>query len=99
MVATALQSFKGHTHFVVSVALSGDGKHLVTGSFDNTACLWEAASGKKLQTFQGHSDKVTSVALSGDSKHLVTGCNTFWGILMGHLRNYAETATPAPAFH
>jgi uncharacterized protein YndB with AHSA1/START domain len=25
-------------------------------------------------------------------------CNTFWGILMGKLRDYPETSTPAPAF-
>lgn len=34
-----------------------------------------------------------------DSHEALSTCNTFWGILMGHLRNYAETATPAPAFH
>jgi uncharacterized protein YndB with AHSA1/START domain len=28
-----------------------------------------------------------------------TTCNTLWGILMGHLKNYAETAKAAPAFH
>jgi uncharacterized protein YndB with AHSA1/START domain len=26
-------------------------------------------------------------------------CNTFWGILMGHLKNYVETAKAIPAFH
>jgi uncharacterized protein YndB with AHSA1/START domain len=25
-------------------------------------------------------------------------CNTLWGILLGHLRAYAETAGPSPAF-
>ena len=25
-------------------------------------------------------------------------CNTLWGILLGHLKNYAETAVPSPAF-
>jgi uncharacterized protein YndB with AHSA1/START domain len=29
----------------------------------------------------------------------MTTCNTLWGILMGHLKNYAETAKAAPAFH
>jgi uncharacterized protein YndB with AHSA1/START domain len=27
-----------------------------------------------------------------------TTCNTLWGILMGQLKQYAETSTPAPAF-
>ena len=32
------------------------------------------------------------------SHEAFTTCNTLWGILMGHLKNYAETAKPAPAF-
>ena len=63
----------GHPAVVRGVALSRDGKHLVTGANDRTAILWDAASGQKLQTFQGHAGTVTSVALSGDGKHLVTG--------------------------
>ncbi len=26
-------------------------------------------------------------------------CNTFWGILMGHLKKYVETGQAEPAFH
>ena len=37
-----------------SVALSADGKLVVTGSYDSTAILWDAATGKKLQTFSRH---------------------------------------------
>ncbi len=33
-----------------------------------------------------------------DSHEAFTLCNTLWGILMGHLKNYAETTEPAPAF-
>ena len=56
------------------MALSRDGKHLVTGSSDRTAILWQVAGGKKLQTFQGgHTREITNVALSGDGKNIVTG--------------------------
>ena len=68
-----LQTFKGHTKPVKVVALSRDGKHVVTGSFDKTAILWDAASGKQLQTFRGHTEDIRTVALSGDGKHLLTG--------------------------
>ena len=47
---------------------SGDAKQVLTGSFDNTAILWDAASGKKLHTFQGHTNFVMNVALSRDGK-------------------------------
>src|SRR6266404_9778244 len=63
----------GHRGSVTSVALSGDGKHLLTGSEDRTAILWDSATGKQLRTFRGHTGSVTSVALSGDGKHAVTG--------------------------
>ena len=60
----------GHTQRITSVALSSDGKFVLTGSWDKTAILWQTASGKKLQTFQG-TVEVTSVALSADGKLVV----------------------------
>ena len=76
-----VQKFEGHTNVVRSVALSRDGKHVLTGSDDNTAILWEAASGKKIQTFEGHTGPVMSVALSGDGKHVLTGSEDKTAIL------------------
>jgi WD40 domain-containing protein len=66
-----MQTFQGHTETVMSVARSGDGKLVATGSDDKTAILWEAASGKKLQTIPGR-HWITSVALSGDGQQ--TAC-------------------------
>jgi WD40 repeat protein len=60
----------GHTQIISRVAMSPDGKHVVTGSCDKTAILWEAATGKKLKTFQGHTSDVLDVALSADGKHV-----------------------------
>jgi uncharacterized protein YndB with AHSA1/START domain len=34
----------------------------------------------------------------GESDPALATCNTLWGILLGHLKAYAETAAPAPAF-
>lgn len=64
---------KGHTSRVQSVALSRDGKWLVTGSEDETAILWETATGREVRTFHGHKDSINSVALSGDGRWLATG--------------------------
>src|SRR5262249_57417212 len=43
------------------------------GSWDKTAKLWNARTGKEIRTFQGHTDMVQSVAFSKDGKLLVTG--------------------------
>jgi uncharacterized protein YndB with AHSA1/START domain len=34
----------------------------------------------------------------GESDPALATCNTLWGILLGHLKTYAETAVPSPAF-
>src|SRR5581483_5018402 len=71
----ALATLKGHGELVYTVAFSPDGKHLVTGSFDNTIKLWEA-NGKELKTFagpNGHQKMVLSVAFSGDGQMLASG--------------------------
>src|SRR5258708_6866403 len=62
----------GHTHEITGVALSADGKYVVTGSKDRTAILWETASGRKVQSFSGHTQMVTGVAVSGNGKQVVT---------------------------
>src|SRR5687768_2306275 len=59
--------FKGHTEPVYSVAFTPSGKHLVTGSFDNTIKLWELATGKEAKTYggpAGHQKMVMCVAVS-----------------------------------
>src|SRR3954454_14955838 len=71
----------GHTDRVTSVALSSDGKYLVTGSHDQSAILWDATSGKKLQAFIGHTREVMSVAMSADGKQVVTGSRDRTAIL------------------
>jgi WD40 repeat protein len=65
-----LQTFR--TNGTTSVAITSDGKYVLTGSGDHAAILWKADSGKKLQTFEGHLN-VSSVALSDDAKHALTG--------------------------
>jgi len=62
-----------HADQVLCVAWSPDGKRLATAGADNTAKVWDAASGKELLTLTGHRDMVWSVAWSPDSKRLLTG--------------------------
>jgi WD40 repeat protein len=66
----------GHGGPVLAVAVSGDGRWLVTGSYDNTARLWDLTAKepeKTARVLSGHTGPVNAVAVSGDGRWLVTG--------------------------
>lgn len=71
--------FDGHTNEITSLSVSPDGEYFVSGSWDNTAILWEKYSSysgpkfRKLLTLEGHEYNVNAVAVSPDGKHIVTG--------------------------
>ena len=59
---------------ITQVAVSPDGKRIVSGSRDKTLRLWDADTGLALgQPLTGHSDSVESVAFSPDGKRIVSG--------------------------
>ena len=68
-----LKTLRGHLRAVLSVAFSPDGQRIVTGSRDNSAKVWDSASGKELLTLKGHGSEVRSVAFSPDGQRIVTG--------------------------
>ncbi|KAF7342956.1 WD-REPEATS-REGION domain-containing protein [Mycena venus] len=64
----------GHTDEVYSVAFSPDGKHIVSGAYDNTVQIWDVESGVALgEPLKGHTNGVTSVGFSPDNKYIVSG--------------------------
>ena len=62
-----------HGDAVQAVAFSPDGKTALTGSFDNTARLWDARTGKPIGKAMRHDGTVRAVAFSPDGKAALTG--------------------------
>ena len=59
---------------VRSVAFSPDGHRIVSGSYDRTLRLWDAATGQPIgPPLTGHTDVVRSVAFSPDGRRIVSG--------------------------
>jgi len=63
----------GHGVWVYCAALSPNGHCVLTGSKDNTAWLWDAATGRGLRQLEGHSGAVGSAAFSPDGRWVLTG--------------------------
>jgi len=65
-------TLRGHKDGLTSVAVSPDGKRIVTSSLDGTVKVWDAVTGQEILTLRGHSDAVWSVAFSPTGSQLVT---------------------------
>ena len=70
-----LRSLEGHTDGVWAVAVSPDGRFIVSGSLDRTVKVWDAHDGRLLRSLAGHTDRVTAVALSPDGRTIVSGAD------------------------
>ena len=62
----------GHEVSVNSAVFSPDGQYILTASADQTARLWEKASGKQIMTYHGHEGPVNSAVFSRDGEHILT---------------------------
>ena len=66
-----VQIFSGHSPDAVAVAWSPDATHILTGSHDGTARVWDARTGENTLTLT-HANWVRAVAWSPDATHILT---------------------------
>jgi WD40 repeat protein len=72
-----LLSCKGHVGCIASVAVSRDGKRIVSGGGffgrPGEIKLWDALTGQEVLSLKGHSNIVTSVAFTPDGRRIISG--------------------------
>ena len=72
-VDAQLMALTGHAERVRSVAFSPDGGRLVTASYDGTARIWDAGTGREIAQLSGHADRVRSAVFTPDGTRVITG--------------------------
>ena len=80
-----MQTLKGHTDKVLTVAFSSDIRTIASGSMDGSIRIWEVVSGKNIQTFAEHYGEFSCFGVSGGwqnyrkceygSEYLFMGCD------------------------
>jgi WD40 repeat protein len=58
---------------VISLAISLDGRTVVSGGNDKMVKVWDLQTGKKIHTFTGHLEPVLSVAIDPKGQLIASG--------------------------
>src|SRR5262245_65199959 len=75
--ATLVQAqLAGHGGPVRSIAISADGRSILSGSFDTAAIRWSLAGGSAEQVLRFHADAVNAVAFLRDGRMATSGARS-----------------------
>jgi tRNA A-37 threonylcarbamoyl transferase component Bud32 len=92
---------------IYSLAISGDGRRIISAGEYRTVKVWDAATGQALRILRGHTRETYSVAISGDGRRIVSadeyGTVKVWDAatgqekltLRGHTSNVKSVAISA----
>lgn len=64
---------RGHSNYVWDVAITPDGRRVLSASNDFSVKMWDLASKNLLATFEGHASPVCSISISSNGLRLATG--------------------------
>ena len=74
-VITDALALRGHTDSVRALAITPDGRTLVSGSDDRTIRRWDLTTGAEIGTpLTGHTDWVRALAITPDGTRCIVNC-------------------------
>jgi WD40 repeat protein/tRNA A-37 threonylcarbamoyl transferase component Bud32/uncharacterized protein YoxC len=84
-----LGSIEGHNNIVSSVSLSGDGKYIFSGSYDQTIRIWDFTTGKEIKKLYRIGAGVSELAPTQDGKYVACASTDgkiyLWNIEKGEI--------------
>ncbi|HAZ46664.1 MAG TPA: hypothetical protein DDW76_05545 [Cyanobacteria bacterium UBA11369] len=77
-------SDKSGNQYIYSIAISPDGRTLVSGDDNHTIEVWDLQTRRLIRILQGHSGDITSVAITPDGQRIISGSEDgtikIWGV-------------------
>src|SRR5205823_1868569 len=67
-----IKSFEGHTHHVLDVGWTSDGKLLISAGADMTVKVWDFEKGEQVRSVQAHNKQITRLQPIGKKAEFVT---------------------------
>lgn len=79
-----IQEFRGHEGRISDVAISADGRRILSAAWDSKVILWDAATGQSIRVLEGHTGEAQAVRfLANDTQALSSSTNG--GIILWNL--------------
>ncbi|NET26755.1 serine/threonine-protein kinase [Okeania sp. SIO1I7] len=86
-----VRTLSGHNNWIRTVAISPDGRTVVSGSWDKTIKIWDWVNGSLQATLAAQSDKIFAVAITPDGQTVISGgadgTINIWDLVNGSLKN------------
>ena len=81
----------GHSNLITSLAISSDGRFVVSGSLDNSARLWFSENGEELQRFDNEDLDVNAVSINSRGDTIITASGSDVILWAAHSGNKIRT--------
>jgi hypothetical protein len=69
----AIATLAGHVGRITAVAYTPDGRHVLTGSWDQTLRIWDAATGSSIARYDGPTGRIACLAIAPDGVSVAAG--------------------------